>query len=68
MHLAAQFGSQEVCKVLLEAGATRDRPDASGYTPLHLAAIHGHPFTLRALVLPPPDPLVGIYYYYYYII
>ena len=40
----------------------RDRPDSLGYTPLHLAAIFGHPFTLRALLLPAPDPFVGIHF------
>ncbi len=48
-----------MCKVLLEAGATRDKQDNSGYTPIHLAALNGHPATLRALLPSPPDATVG---------
>lgn len=51
LHEAARRGHALVALALLEAGADPARPDLSGLTPLDLAAINGHPDTLRSLIL-----------------
>jgi ankyrin repeat protein len=41
LHLAAERGKLECCRLLLEAGAALDAQDAGGLTPLHVAVMKG---------------------------
>ena len=46
IHIASQFGHDEVLSVLLEKGdSLHTRNSRTGATPLHLASIHGHEST-----------------------
>lgn len=42
IHCAAKAGACDAIKVLTELGAILEAKEADGYTPLHLAAKHGH--------------------------
>lgn len=39
MHIAAEMGYTEVCKILLHAGANIDQREQGGKTPLYIAAM-----------------------------
>lgn len=49
MHDAAEAGSIEIIRMLLEAGA-KNVPDESGVTPILCAAVAGHEAVLRSLI------------------
>jgi ankyrin repeat protein len=42
LHLAIQVGAEEVCRMLIEAGAAIDAKNHQQCTPLHRAAMYGH--------------------------
>jgi hypothetical protein len=50
LHLAAQKGHAEVCRVLMEAGAAVGAQAAQQYTPLHVSAQYGHAEVCRVLM------------------
>ena len=43
-------------RVLLDAGASLETQDPRGFTPLHLAALHGLPSVVRQLLMAGADP------------
>ncbi len=47
---AARIGDNEVISALVEAGAPIESADEKGYTPLILAAYHGHPEAVELLL------------------
>lgn len=50
LHLAAEEGSMECTKLLLDAGATCESKNSRGQTPLHLAALSQSAETLDVLI------------------
>lgn len=50
LHLAAEDGSLEIAKLLLDHGANIAAQDSSKRTPLDRAADHGHPDVVKLLV------------------
>jgi ankyrin repeat protein len=55
LHLAAQGGHLEVCRILMKARAAVDARGYSQCTPLHLAALNGHDSTSMLLVFEGAD-------------
>jgi len=56
LHVAAQFGSTEAARVLLERGAQIDVRRIDGHTALHVAAKWGRTETAQLLVTSGADP------------
>jgi uncharacterized protein len=52
----ARDGQTELLEEFVRGGYPVDHPDAAGNTPLMLAAYHGHPATVRALLDLGADP------------
>lgn len=50
LHLAADFGSTEICRKLIQKGAEVNAYDEEGSTPLCLATKSGHLETMRLLI------------------
>ncbi|CAJ1385904.1 unnamed protein product [Effrenium voratum] len=50
LHAAAGRGNLTVVRILLEAGAEKDKADYFGYTPMHGAALSGQLEVVRALL------------------
>ena len=50
LHKAARVGQLDLVELLVVAGATVDKQDASGSSPLHYAAIRGHLAVVKVLV------------------
>lgn len=50
LHLAAEEGSAECTKLLLDAGAACEVKNARGQTPMHLAALSQSAETLETLI------------------
>ena len=59
LHRASERGRVEVAKVLLQHGATVDRPSKTGQGPLHLAAGRGRLEICRILLDAGADPLMA---------
>jgi len=53
LHMAANYGKDEVVKALINKGATVNITDNHGTTPLMYAAIRGHRTTVQALLSAP---------------
>jgi ankyrin repeat protein len=51
LHRAAAFGTESSIRMLLDAGASRDRKDMNGDTPLSWASWHRRPDTILRLLL-----------------
>ena len=49
--LAAKYGEQEICRLLLKHGANLELPSSDGWTPLHSAAWNGHPGMVQELLV-----------------
>ncbi len=49
LHTALYTGSEEIIKVLLDAGAATDKPDRHGWLPVHYAAYYDNPTSLTLL-------------------
>lgn len=50
LHIATEKGRLECVQLLLRYGALPNAHDSSGYTPLIIAARHGHTDVLQALI------------------
>ena len=50
LHRAAAFGSERTIRLLLDAGAAKDRKDANGDSPLSWASWHTRPDTILRLL------------------
>lgn len=50
LHIAAQYGYQNVVNALIKKGANFDVKDESGHTPLHFAAYNGYIDIVNALL------------------
>jgi ankyrin repeat protein len=42
LHIAAQAGQVDACRLILKGVKNKNPPDMNGETPLHLAASYGH--------------------------
>src|SRR5262245_23675936 len=56
---AARAGELDIVRGLVEAGVSTEARDQKGYTPLILAAYHGHEPTVRALLELKADACAG---------
>jgi ankyrin repeat protein len=56
LNSAAAADARDVAKILLDAGADPDAPQAGGYTPLHSAAANGDPDLVELLIARGADP------------
>ncbi|XP_071333417.1 ankyrin repeat domain-containing protein SOWAHC [Trachinotus anak] len=50
LHWAAKHGNQDMAALVVNAGADVNTKSVSGYTPLHIAALHGHRHILDLLI------------------
>ena len=50
LHCASEFGHVEICRFLLDNGATVDSRRSDGATPLHLSCKNGHVEVTRLLL------------------
>ena len=50
LHLAAETGNAHIAELLLQAGSSLNRRDKSGFTPLHVAGIHGFESIVKFLL------------------
>ncbi|KAF4096409.1 hypothetical protein G5714_022378 [Onychostoma macrolepis] len=50
LHWAAKHGKEDMTTMLAEAGADVNTKAHGGYTPLHIAALHGHRHIFELLV------------------
>uniref|UniRef100_I3KIB9 SOWAHA-C winged helix-turn-helix domain-containing protein n=1 Tax=Oreochromis niloticus TaxID=8128 RepID=I3KIB9_ORENI len=50
LHWAAKHGNEEMATLVVNAGGDVNIKSVSGYTPLHIAALHGHRHILDLLV------------------
>lgn len=50
LHWACSKGHLKCCEILTSYGATLEIKDKSGYTPLHIAAQHGHTYIVMFLL------------------
>uniref|UniRef100_A0A3B5KFX8 SOWAHA-C winged helix-turn-helix domain-containing protein n=1 Tax=Takifugu rubripes TaxID=31033 RepID=A0A3B5KFX8_TAKRU len=50
LHWAAKHGSRDMAALVADAGADVNSKSVGGYTPLHIAALHGHQHILDLLV------------------
>uniref|UniRef100_A0A3Q1CX63 SOWAHA-C winged helix-turn-helix domain-containing protein n=1 Tax=Amphiprion ocellaris TaxID=80972 RepID=A0A3Q1CX63_AMPOC len=50
LHWAAKHGNEDMATLVVNAGADVNTKSVSGYTPLHIAALHGHRHILDLLV------------------
>ncbi|XP_069567038.1 ankyrin repeat domain-containing protein SOWAHD isoform X2 [Brachyistius frenatus] len=50
LHWAAKHGNEDMASLVVNAGADVNTKSVSGYTPLHIAALHGHQHILDLLV------------------
>uniref|UniRef100_A0A8C4GV82 SOWAHA-C winged helix-turn-helix domain-containing protein n=1 Tax=Dicentrarchus labrax TaxID=13489 RepID=A0A8C4GV82_DICLA len=50
LHWAAKHGSEDMATLVVNAGADVNTKSVSGYTPLHIAALHGHRHILDLLI------------------
>uniref|UniRef100_A0A673BBL5 SOWAHA-C winged helix-turn-helix domain-containing protein n=1 Tax=Sphaeramia orbicularis TaxID=375764 RepID=A0A673BBL5_9TELE len=50
LHWAAKHGNEDMANLVANAGADVNTKSVSGYTPLHIAALHGHQHILDLLV------------------
>uniref|UniRef100_A0A3Q0SJW5 SOWAHA-C winged helix-turn-helix domain-containing protein n=1 Tax=Amphilophus citrinellus TaxID=61819 RepID=A0A3Q0SJW5_AMPCI len=50
LHWAAKHGNEEMATLVVNAGADVNIKSVSGYTPLHIAALHGHQHILDLLI------------------
>lgn len=60
LYLAAENGSVEVAKILIEAGANVNQQCVGGNTPLYIASCNGHAEVV-ALLLSRPDIVVDLF-------
>ena len=51
VHVAASNGHVKTVKLLIKSGASFDKPNRDGLTPLHLAALNGHLAVVKLLYL-----------------
>ena len=50
LHVAAQFGHEQICELLLRHDAIVDTTDETKWTPLHWAAFEGHEKVCELLI------------------
>uniref|UniRef100_A0A3Q1JKC5 SOWAHA-C winged helix-turn-helix domain-containing protein n=1 Tax=Anabas testudineus TaxID=64144 RepID=A0A3Q1JKC5_ANATE len=50
LHWAAKHGNKDMATLVANAGADVNTKSVSGYTPLHIAALHGHQHILDLLI------------------
>ncbi|KAL2103894.1 hypothetical protein ACEWY4_000762 [Coilia grayii] len=50
LHWAAKHGKEDMTRAMADAGADVNSRAVSGYTPLHIAALHGHRHIMDLLV------------------
>uniref|UniRef100_A0A3Q3JZY8 SOWAHA-C winged helix-turn-helix domain-containing protein n=1 Tax=Monopterus albus TaxID=43700 RepID=A0A3Q3JZY8_MONAL len=50
LHWAAKHGNEDMATLVVNAGADVNTKSVSGYTPLHIAALHGHRRILDLLI------------------
>ncbi|XP_071398017.1 ankyrin repeat domain-containing protein SOWAHC [Centroberyx affinis] len=50
LHWAAKHGKEDMATLVANAGADVNTKSVSGYTPLHIAALHGHRHILDLLI------------------
>uniref|UniRef100_A0A8C6WSQ3 SOWAHA-C winged helix-turn-helix domain-containing protein n=1 Tax=Neogobius melanostomus TaxID=47308 RepID=A0A8C6WSQ3_9GOBI len=50
LHWAAKHGNKDMATLVAEAGADVNTKSVRGYTPLHIAALHGHQHILELLI------------------
>uniref|UniRef100_A0A3Q2ZIY9 Ankyrin repeat domain-containing protein SOWAHB-like n=1 Tax=Kryptolebias marmoratus TaxID=37003 RepID=A0A3Q2ZIY9_KRYMA len=50
LHWAAKHGNEDMATLVANAGADVNSKSVSGYTPLHIAALHGHQHILDLLI------------------
>uniref|UniRef100_A0A3Q3LCG8 Ankyrin repeat domain-containing protein SOWAHB-like n=1 Tax=Mastacembelus armatus TaxID=205130 RepID=A0A3Q3LCG8_9TELE len=50
LHWAAKHGNEDMATLVVNAGADVNTKSVSGYTPLHIAALHGHRHILDLLI------------------
>ncbi|XP_027144073.1 ankyrin repeat domain-containing protein SOWAHB isoform X2 [Larimichthys crocea] len=50
LHWAAKHGSEDMAALVADAGADVNTKSHGGYTPLHIAALHGHRHILDLLI------------------
>ena len=51
LHFACSLGLHRFVAALLARGANPEPRDKGGFTPMHFAAMHGHPQIVRRLIL-----------------
>uniref|UniRef100_A0A8C9YYU4 Uncharacterized protein n=1 Tax=Sander lucioperca TaxID=283035 RepID=A0A8C9YYU4_SANLU len=51
LHWAAKHGNKDMASLVANAGADVNTKSVSGYTPLHIAALHGHRHILDLLIV-----------------
>uniref|UniRef100_A0A8C2WX14 SOWAHA-C winged helix-turn-helix domain-containing protein n=1 Tax=Cyclopterus lumpus TaxID=8103 RepID=A0A8C2WX14_CYCLU len=51
LHWAAKHGNEDMAALVANAGADVNIKSVSGYTPLHIAALHGHRHILDLLIV-----------------